>query len=634
MSITFEITNIHSTCVSTLIWNTNGLFKTFTTATLLPPTFDIQVDLDQLDLGSLDPYLEPKVNLLILGSKLGLHGKIHLRTPPQELPVVTFDGDASLDDFKTVDGVAAEDLLKWNSLHFNGIEANLNPPTVVIKEIAVDGAYARVIIETNQTINLITAMHPATASDVGETNLPVVAKTSAAKATTTDTNALPKISIAVIVVTNAQINFTDRSMTPNVNLAIQQTSGTIAGISTEELQHADLNLHALVDNIGPVDITGHLNPFGGTQTNTVRVVVKDVDLTPTSPYAGKFAGYRIARGKLNLDLDYTLVGKKLSSKNVVTLDQFTFGEKVNSPDATHLPVRLAIAILKDRDGKIVLDVPIEGSTDDPKFRIGKVVVRVIENILVKVATSPFSLLGAAFGGGGEELSYQDFAPGSAALAPDNLKKLEALVKGLNERPALQLEISGSIDPANDHDGLERMALEKQMRTKKWLSLRQSVRATNAVDQVTLTPEERVSFVQNFYDDALTSGTINTKVIAANTNLATIVAQIPSRSSRVMKGATMLMDHSETTAARPAVVLAAPNLTSPRLAAPADPKEALLLALIPVTDADLATLAAARAKAVQNYLVDTGKIDAGRLFLSESQAGGTRSDGSRAYLQFR
>ena len=143
--------------------------------------------------------------------------------------------------------------------------------------------------------------------------------------------------------------------------------------------------------------------------------MKDVDLTPASPYAGKFAGYRIAEGKLNLDLAYELVGKKLTSKNVITLDQFTFGEKVNSPDATHLPVRLAIAILKDRDGKIVLDVPIEGSLDDPKFRIGKVVERAIVNILEKVATSPFSLLGAVFGGGGEELGYQDFAPGSAEL---------------------------------------------------------------------------------------------------------------------------------------------------------------------------------------------------------------------------
>ncbi len=168
-----------------------------------------------------------------------------------------------------------------------------------------------------------------------------------------------------MLITNTAISFTDRSLKPNVNMAIQQVNGTISGLSSEQLQHADVNLSAKVDGVGPVAITGTINPFSGTQTNDVKISVKDVDLTPASPYSGKFAGYRIAEGKLNMDLAYELVGKKLQSKNVITLDQFTFGEKVNSPDATHLPVRLAIAILKDREGEIVLDVPIEGSLDDP-----------------------------------------------------------------------------------------------------------------------------------------------------------------------------------------------------------------------------------------------------------------------------
>src|SRR5208337_2859469 len=155
-------------------------------------------------------------------------------------------------------------------------------------------------------------------------------------------------------------------------------------------------LSALIDGVGPASITGTINPFSGTQTNDIKISVKDMDLTPASPYSGRFAGYRIAEGKLNLDLAYNLVGRKLESKNVITLDRFTFGEKVASPDATHLPVRLAIAILKDRNGQILLDVPVEGSLDDPKFRVGKAVVHVLMNILVKAATSPFSLLGAVF----------------------------------------------------------------------------------------------------------------------------------------------------------------------------------------------------------------------------------------------
>ena len=321
----------------------------------------------------------------------------------------------------------------------------------------------------------------------------------------TPASPLPPISIGSIVISNAAASFTDRSLTPNVNMAIQQFSGEIAGISSTEPRHADVNLHAVVDGVGPIDIAGHINPFSGTATNDLKITFKDVDLTPTSPYSGKFAGYRIAEGKLNLDLAYNLVGRKLESKNVITLDRFTFGEKVESPDATHLPVRLAIAILKDRNGQILLDVPVEGSLDDPKFRIGKVVMHTLLNILEKAATSPFSLLGAVFGGGGEELSYQDFAPGSAVLSPANEKKLDSLVKGLYERPGLQLEIAGSIDPEADRDGLRRASLEKQIRTRQWMSLRKSERATTTPDQITLTPEQHAAWVKKLYSEAVGQG---------------------------------------------------------------------------------------------------------------------------------
>jgi hypothetical protein len=632
-----DISNVPTTNLTlalSLRWNTNGAIHTGIAASFSPPTADINLAITNLDLGTLDPYLESKVNLLVLDSKVGLSGQIHLRTPENQLPQVTFNGDVRLDDFHTVDGALGEDLLKWDSVRISGIDANLNPQVVSIREIAVDNAYARVVIETNKTINLLTALQPANTNSLAVTNAPVAANKYAALATNQlDLTTAPKIAIGSIVISNAAFQFTDRSMTPNVNLAIQQAGGTISGISSEELQHADLNLHALIDNVGPAEITGHINPFSGTQTNEIKISVKDMDLTPASPYSGKFAGYRIARGKLNLDLEYNLVGKKLTSKNVITLDQFTFGEKVNSPDATHLPVRLAIAILKDRDGKIVLDVPIEGNLDDPKFRIGKVVMYAIGNILEKVATSPFSLLGAVFGGGGEELSYQDFAPGSAELSPDNVTKLDSLVKGLYERPALQLEISGSVDPASDRDGRQRAALEKQLRTRKWQSLGKAEHAATTPDQMVLTPDERTSLVKKLFGEAQAAGKITPAIIAANTNLAAASAQISARKPEAKRGATLLM---QTTPARAPVTStnAAVVSTQSKLAPPADPMEVLLLATIPISDDDLQALATNRAKAVRVYILQTGKVEDKRLFLTENQTGSVRSDGSRVYLQFQ
>ena len=378
----------------------------------------------------------------------------------------------------------------------------------------------------------------------------------------------------------------------------------------------------------PIPSSPHLN---GCATNDLKITFKDVDLTPASPYTGKFAGYRLAEGKLNLDLTYHLVGRKLASKNVITLDQFTFGEKVESPDATHLPVRLAIAILKDRNGQILLDVPVEGSLDDPKFRIGKVVMHTLLNILEKAATSPFSLLGAVFGGSGEELSYQDFAPGSAVLSLANEKKLDALVNGLYQRPGLQLEITGSVDSEADRDGLRRARLEKQIRTREWASLRKSERATTTPDQIVLTPEQRAAWVKKLYREAVGKGVINDAFLAANTNLVAIAAQIKPASVEAEKGATYLMNGLPAAASKSSIAAAASH---PLAATPSDPKEILLLASLPITDNDFAALTADRAKAVRIYILETGKVEAGRIFLTENKTGGTRSDGSRAYLQFR
>jgi hypothetical protein len=605
-----------------LRWNTNASIRVGANLGFQPTSADIRLDLDRVDLTTLDIYLASKLNLFILGSEVNLHGDVRLRPQTNDLPVVSFTGDASLDHFQTVDGVYGEDLVKWNSLRFDGIVANLNPPSIAIREVMLDSAYARVIVETNHTINLADVLVPA-GGTAGSTNTVVVASS------TGGTNAPMQISIGQVIITNTAVDFSDRSIEPNVNVAIQSIDGSVSDLSTEQRQHAVVKIDASVGGVGPVTVTGIINPLQANQTNDLQIQVKDVDLTPTSPYAGKFAGYGIAEGKLNLDLNYRLIGKKLAAKNVITLDRFTFGEKVNSPDATHLPVRLGVAILKDREGKIVLDVPIEGSLDDPQFRISKVVWRAVENILEKVATSPFSLLGAMFGGGGEELGWQEFAPGGAELNAADTKKLDSLTKALEARPGLRVEVAGSIDPAGDHAGLQRVALDQQIRELAWAKLRNSGQATNSADQLVLSSAERADYLAKLYADATTTGKITPEMIVANTNLAAFAAEIQARRATQEKGASQLISHTTSAAthsesAGPAGTAAHSN----------DPMEGLLLATIPVSDTDLQGLATRRAQAVQAYLLQQRKVEASRIFVSAAGTANLRHDGSRAYLELQ
>ena len=144
---------------------------------------------------------------------------------------------------------------------------------------------------------------------------------------------------------------------------------------------------------------------------------RGIDLTGVTPYSGHFAGYKIAKGKLTADLKYHIEDRKLTASHHIVVDQLQLGDKVDSPDAVNLPLKLAVALLKDRNGVIDLDLPVTGSLDDPQFRIGPIIWKVFVNLLEKAVTAPFSLLGHLFGGG-DQVNIMEFAPGSASAECD------------------------------------------------------------------------------------------------------------------------------------------------------------------------------------------------------------------------
>lgn len=610
--------NTNATARLSLDWNRNGKINLDVAARLSPPTVHARFALARLDLETLAPYVESRFNLLIPSADLGLAGQIDFHARRHEPPALTFRGDTWLDHFRAVDSIRDENLLKWDAVRISGINANLDPPSASIRGIFMKDVSAGIIIETNGTINWIAALNPPSAGPTAQKNLPPPAKVSP-----TTTNAIPPISIATITITNADINFRDTSVAPHVRMDVQNANGTISGICSTNLPNAGLSFGALVDGASPFTVTGRIS---ATLPTFISLFMTNVNLLPVSPYSGKYAGYRIAQGALSVDVHCDVTGRKLQSQDFITVNQFTFGDKVDSPDATKLPVRLAVAVLKDRQGRIILNVPIDGSLNDPKFRIRNVVERTLMNILTKVATSPFSLLGAAFGGGGHELSYDNFAPASTKLTETNKRKLDVLVKALYNRPGLQLQISGSVDPITDRKGLQRIAFEKELRVRKWNSLGKSQRKLVTPDQLNITPKERSRLIDKLYNQALAEGRITPAIIAANTNLAAIATAIQPIGNTPPKQAELLT-HSNPSEAGP---IAPTSLASPPPGT-ANPEEELLTAIIPVHESALASLALNRAKVVRDYIVKSGVIGPRRLVLSQNPAGQFRRDGSRVYL---
>jgi hypothetical protein len=613
-------------------WNTNGHVRIESEVGLFPLQARVKLGLNDLEFRALDAYSDPFFNLRITQGRFGLDGEVVLKTQAgtNDLPDVKFRGGLSVKDLATVDGVLTEDFIRCEELRIDGIEAQLLPLSLAINSISLRDSTARLVIDSPQTNNLFAILRRT----IGTTNdsassTPAPVKSSKAPKLEIPTNliaavqaSLPKITVTDVALTNVHLDFLDRSLKPDVKMSINELGGHITGLSSEDLSRADIQLHAKVGKNAPMDVKGKINLLGRDDFTDVKVTFHDIELLPTSGYSGRFLGYRVSKGKLSLDVHYELAAGKLKGQNVVTLDQLTLGEKVDSPDATKLPVKLALAILKDRSGKIELDVPVEGSLSDPEFRLGKVITRALVNVVTKIVTSPFAALGAVFGGKGEEVSYQDFEPGSSELRAANREKLDALVKGLYERPGLQIEIEAAVDAAADRDAIRRLKLQQRFRTKRWNEMRRSERARLTPEQVILTDEE----YKNAVDEAWaalaratppTASALTNETGSAAPKPSFTRTNAPPSSDGSIKGASLLTG----------------KLSAVPLPAGQD-KEAAVLESIEVTDTDFAMLASERARRVKDYILQSGQVEAERILIAEKPDDTKPAKGSRVYLHLR
>ena len=208
-----------------------------------------------------------------------------------------------------------------------------------------------------------------------------------------------------------------------------------------------------------------INPLAAKPYLDLQADVKGIEMTSFTSYSGKYAGYAIDKGKLSLFVNYKIENDLLAAENRLFIDQLTFGDAVESPEATKLPVTLAVSLLKNRNGEIDLNLPISGSLNDPEFSVGGLIVKVVVNLFVKAVASPFSLLGSVFGGG-EELSHVGFAAGLARIDADAQKRLEAIAKAMQDRPAIKLEIEGFVDADQDREGLKQARMTQKVRAQK------------------------------------------------------------------------------------------------------------------------------------------------------------------------
>jgi hypothetical protein len=449
--------------------NKASLFTASGSVRIEPLAARLALDLKALDLMPLQPYFTDKVKITVTSGNISTRGTLTVEANADRALGVGFTGDINLADLATLDKDKSEDFLKWNSLSIQGINAGNSPPHADINVIALSNFYSRLIVNADGSLNVqdIVVRTPAPA----EQNRPEPAGTAqAASAPPTQTAAAPsaqpaRVTIGAITMEGGSVDFSDRFIKPNYSAKLAELSGKISGLSSEESRTGDVDIRGKLGSGAPLIITGKINPLGNDLFVDLLVDFKDIELSPMTSYSAKYAGYAIEKGKLTLQLKYLIDKRKLEAQNKVLLDQFTFGEKVDSPTATKLPVRFAISLLKDRNGLIDLDLPVTGSLDDPQFSVWGVIGKILINLLTKAATAPFALLGSVIGGS-SEMSDIEFAYGSADLSSAAHDRLKTMAKVLFERPALQLDIAGRVDTEKDREALRQEQFDRKLKESR------------------------------------------------------------------------------------------------------------------------------------------------------------------------
>jgi hypothetical protein len=369
----------------------------------------------------------------------------------------------------------------------------------------------------------------------------------------------------VVEIKRGNVAFSDRFIRPNYDANLTDLAGTLTAFSTSPDTIAKLDLTGKVDKTAPLSITGELNPFRQDAHLDIVAKVSDFELTGLSSYSGKYVGYGIARGKLSAELNYKIEERKLTATNQIFLDQLTFGDKVDSPDAVNLPVQLAVSLLKNRRGEIDLHLPVTGTLDDPEFSIFGLVLKMFFNLIGKAITSPFALLGSALGGG-EELSQLALAPGVARAGEAQQDKLKTLAQALIDRPALKLDIIGRADPASDLDGLRQLGLDNAVRAQKLKAMIARGEDAPSLEDIEVGADEYPALLEKAYKAG------------------------DFKKPRNLVGLTK-------------------NIPVPEM-------EALMRANVKAGDAELRLLAQQRAQAVREWLMGEGEVPGERIFVLE------------------
>jgi Domain of Unknown Function (DUF748) len=422
------------------------------TLTLLPALrVDVAAEVTGVALPLAQPYVAAATNVVIEAGTLDLKGQL-VSTPDESL---AFDGVIGVQDLNVLGEATDARLIGWKQLTLDGLAVRLDAAHAEIASVALDEPYGRVHIAKDGTLNLARVLRPDEPAQGQASGDPVPAAEAPTAETTpaAETTAEQKpwsMKVGRFRMRNGATDYRDENLPIPFAVAIHTLNGEMGAFDATSRSTTKLKLEGQVGEFGIARITGNLQPLDVTKNSTVDAYFENISMPDASPYAIRFAGHKIGSGKLDLKMSYRLEDGRLNGQHDIVLRDFALGEKVDYPDALNLPYGLLISLLKGPDGNIDVELPVEGDLNDPTFRIGGVIAKALVNLLTKIVTSPFRLLGSLVGlGASEQFDQVGFPPGRADLAPPEREKIAKLAQALVQRPQLILHVPGVLDPVAD-----------------------------------------------------------------------------------------------------------------------------------------------------------------------------------------
>lgn len=442
------------------------------------PSVEAEIKASDLVLTSLQPYLEPHVTLQLQSAAVAAQGRLRYGLPG-DASLIAYEGSFSLNNLRLADAkTPKKPYLGWDAVLLPKFKLTLQPNNLDVQEVKIVKPIGEFIIEQDKTLNLVKVLKNSPAdSKPAAPAKPAVGKGKAAPAKTTAGKAPPKkeqppktpapkdedafpYRIAKVRVEEGNVVFADLSLRPQFMTRIHGLKGTVVGLSSAKDAQAQVQMDGRVDQYGTAKINGIARPNDFGRASDIELVFRNLEMKNLSPYSGKFAGRMIKSGKFSADLKYVLKDYKMNGDNKIVIDNLTLGEQVDSPESANLPLDLALALLKDANGRIDIGLPVAGDLNDPEFSIGPLIWHVFTNLITKAVTSPFRALGSLLGDDSANFDAVAFDPGDTEPPPPEKEKLLKLADALNSRPQLKLVIQGRFSPEADGLALKERSIRK------------------------------------------------------------------------------------------------------------------------------------------------------------------------------